>query len=163
MPAPLTAALINERNRAFWEIENARMLERMGDDAVRQTALEAMAAETNKGTPVYFQTSICQALADAEKAKRRFSRQQAQKGGRAEKSDELQTLIQKFVRHLPNLTFAQLLEKLEECKKIRDVIDEIDDGVIYFKQGPTGKSAPISGLKDRLSRAKKKIKIAQSS
>jgi hypothetical protein len=57
---------INESHRRFWENQHLLLTQRMTDVAVRETAFEAMRAEQVRGLPLYYQSSIYQALEDAE-------------------------------------------------------------------------------------------------
>jgi hypothetical protein len=154
---PMTLKAINQRNCEFWESEKGLMKSRMADDAVREIAWEALAAEATKGLPVYYQKSLYEALADAESAKRRFIADRASKAGSARKGDTLQTLIEEFVRDHPTIRELELQGKLIAHEGV-DPIQEIDEGIVFFtdRRGIT-KEANLSGLKDRLSRAKKKI------
>lgn len=78
------------------------------------------------------------------------------KGGRASKTDPLQKLIVRVVRQRPFIT-AKELESYLEAHQDADPIIEICGGIIRFwNHDGSEKSAPLSGLKDRLSRAKKK-------
>jgi len=47
--------------------------------------------------------------------------------------------------------------ELEKVRDARGGIDDIEDGTIHFVDGGHLKSAPVSGLKDRLSRAKRTV------
>jgi len=107
----------------------------------------------------------------------------ARRGGRAAKSDPLQDFILAALRIKPNITAPQLLDDLKRAAQPGGPIEEVDDEVIAFidvkderrsmekpeghpirkgkggrKPQVVGRSAQISGLKDRLSRARKKLK-----
>lgn len=69
--------------------------------------------------------------------------------------DSLQELIIKIVAKKPDINEKALLIEIEK-KRGCGVINDVDDDVIYFNHKGEEKDAPISGLKDRLSRAKKK-------
>jgi hypothetical protein len=73
------------------------------------------------------------------------------------RTDALQKLIIEIVTAKPDITQADLLHDLERCAALHDVINEIEDGEISFNDDGVLKSAPVSGLKDRLTRAKKII------
>lgn len=153
-----TLAALNRRHEEFWKTQNALMKTRMADAAIRDTAFEAMNAEQQKRVPVYYQTSIYDALAAADRAKQRCLSQQARKGGSVEKTDALQRLIEKFVEDKPDLTAPLLKNRLREHERIGPIQD-IDDEVVCFTNldGRT-KTASLSGLKHRLTRARKKIR-----
>ena len=89
----------------------------------------------------------------------------SRKGGRAHKCDALQDLIREIVLGQPHITAGQLLRVLRGSPGAGVVvsIDEESDvlageaRMIHFvDDNGTSKTASISGLKDRLSRAKKK-------
>jgi hypothetical protein len=153
----MTLKEVNRLNAEFWADQNARLKERMADRAVLDTAIEEIAAEVRKGIAPFSQSSIYEALANAERVGRRFRNQFAQKGGRAGKTDRLQTLIEQIVQGQPNISARELEAKLGN-RQDDDPIQEIDRGVIFFTDahGRT-KEGRLSGLKDRLSRAKKKV------
>lgn len=93
------------------------------------------------------------ALDEAVTGKRR-QRENAKKP----RPDALQLLIESILSEHPGVTAAGLLVEMRKPEH-GDVIDSIDDvdGVIEWRDenNPAG-TAPISGLKDRLSRARKK-------
>ncbi len=78
-------------------------------------------------------------------------------GGKAAKPDALQRLIIDLVRARPKITERELQRELEAAHDRRQVVDDIADGKIFFPKTGALKEAPISGLKDRLSRAKRKL------
>lgn len=71
--------------------------------------------------------------------------------------DALQKLIVEILTARPDLTVLQLLDELEKVKG-HGIIEDIDDGEISFSHKGKLKQAPISGLKDRISRAREKVK-----
>ena len=151
-----TISEINMKSSAFWAIETERMLERMADEALRDTALETINAELIKATPIRFQTTLEFALFDAEKKRDRFSTNFAQRGGKAKKPDALQQLIEAIVRENPSITLKLLLKKIK-AQEYEGVIDEVtDDEISFSNYNGRLKSAPLSALKHRLSRARKK-------
>lgn len=76
---------------------------------------------------------------------------------RKSRPDALQSLILGIMKSKPGMKPRELLEVLREYEG-GPVIDEITEDKIFFIQnGQGGKSAPISGLKDRMSRARKKL------
>ena len=161
----------NRRNIEFWAHQKILMGRRMADRAILETAVESVESEAKRQVAIRSQKSFEEALQDAERAKQRFIRQQARSGGKAAKADSLQKIIIDIVRRNPEIAFAQLL--LELRKQQGDgIIDEIVGTRIYFRQAGTATtsgagevigmkvisdSAPISGLKHRLTRARKKV------
>jgi hypothetical protein len=70
----------------------------------------------------------------------------------------LQSLIEKIVGERPRITARQLEEKLRSYQGL-GIIADIDEEVISFaNKDDRLKDAKVSGLKDRLSRAKAKVK-----
>jgi hypothetical protein len=152
----MTLEELNQLHEAFWADQSALLRERMADGAVLDTAIEEIAAEARKGIAPFGQSSIYEALANAQRVGRRFISQFARKGGRARKTDRLQTLIEQIVQDQPDISVRELEAKLRECQGI-DPIQEIDGDIIFFTEAhDRTKRGKLSGLKDRLSRAKKK-------
>jgi hypothetical protein len=159
---------INERNRQFWSDQSVLMEQRMADEDIVSVAMNDIHSECARQVPVYNQKSFEEALKIAADAKVRFQKHTAKsfqtafskKGGAAPKLDALQKLILEIARRNPHITQTELLDELENRERGSVVID-IDRqlGIIDFKNKSDrdGKLARISGLKDRLSRAKKKI------
>jgi hypothetical protein len=153
---------INENNSQFWERQNALLDRRIADKGLRKPALARLARERIRGLLVYYQTSIEQSLADAEEDRKWFLSRQARDAGRAKKPDALQQAILGLVGKDPSMTEAKLKDMLTR-DRFPELIVEVDDETIWFVP-PDGsrderlKGAPISGLKDRLSRAKKTLK-----
>lgn len=133
------------------------MKTRMADDAIRDTAFENLAAETQKRVSLPLQTSLYDALAAAERVGQRFVSQHSRKGGRARKTDTLQELIEQLVRRNPTITEPELLKALRRHQPI-EPIQDIEGKVVFFTthDGRT-KQAKLSGLKDRLRRAKQRL------
>jgi hypothetical protein len=97
------------------------------------------------------------ATRQASAINRRARRQLSQLGGWAKKTDRLQALILGAVRRKPSITKQQLLWHLESLKH-HGVVEDIADGIIHFtNHGGRAKEALVSGLEDRLWRAKKAL------
>ena len=161
----------NQRNRDFWADQRTLMDRRMADLAILETAVESVESENKRQVAIRSQKSFEEALLDAERAKQRFIRQQARSGGKAAKADSLQRIIADVVRQNPEIAVTQLLLELRKHQG-DGIIDEVDATRIYFRQ--TGRaamsgggevvgmkvisaSAPISGLKHRLTRARRNV------
>lgn len=153
---PVTLEGINECNRRFWDDQNLLLRRRMASSATLNAALDLLRAEQIEGVPIRHQTSLYKALEDAERTGKRFLMEHASKGGKAKKSDALQLLIEKIVKREPSISVRQLESQLEAYQGI-DIIDDIEDGSIWFTNGDSLKEAKVSGLKDRLLRAKRKL------
>ena len=149
---------INRRNKEFWQNQKNLMERRMADHAIREYAFEVISGELRKNLPMYYQTPLEQALADAERVKRRFLSEQARAGGKVIKADALNERIGQIVKRRPSVTSDDLLEMLREERGL-GVIEDVEEGKIFFTTGNgRSKSAKISGLKDRLSRAKRPLR-----
>ena len=153
-----TISEIDEGNRRFWEEQTALRDRRMADPAIREAAFVRFSDEQARGVPIRNQTTIEKLLADAEADKRRFLSQHGRKGGQTKRADALQQAILDLVRHRPEITEAKLKDILTRARFPR-LIEDVDDEKISFAQ-PDGrlKEARITGLKHRLSRAKKILK-----
>jgi transposase len=156
MSAAITLADLSKLYGEFWAAQNVLLKKRMADPAIRETAFSYMRDEMKRQVPTRFQTSIYEAHEQAEHAKQRFLAQQARKGGRAKKNDRLQEVIEEYLQRDPSLTIRGVESLLREHQGI-EPIQDIDNEFIYFTSHcNTTKKAKLSGLKDRLSRAKKK-------
>lgn len=168
-PGSASAALhkINRRNKQFWSKQSKLTVQRISDPTLYALAARDMLSEAIR---VGFreQKSLDQALADAEQsqnilleslphAEEPWRRIASRKGGRALKTDALQVLIETCVRERPDITQRQLWHRLNKHLGL-GVIRAIDSQKIEFSaRNGEPKTAPVSGLKDRLSRAKSKI------
>ena len=158
-------AMINTRNRAFWEAESAQAERRMADPDVFHRATVDMHGEVARLLPVYYQKSFEKALQDVAALSedpvllKRTHRHLSRLGGSSKKTDALQEVILEEVQKRPAITVTDLLKHLQSLQDLRQVVDDIDDGAIFFTdRNGHSKKAPVSGLKDRLSRAKKALK-----
>jgi hypothetical protein len=135
----------------------------MADAVVHELVFAMMQAEQAR-LPFDHQSSLHVLAETAEPLKTIVLEQQGRKGGRSQKTDVLQRIIIEIVRKRPRITAAQLQHILTR-EYYPHVIEDVDEESIHFTQ-PDGtkagksKEAPISGLKDRLSRAKRTLKIA---
>ena len=149
---------LNERNRSFWDDELKAAEIRMADEAVLETAIATLSSQVNRLVPVYYQMSFYEALRESETAKRRFITQQSRRAGSAEKVDALQKFILDALRAKPGMTHVELLAVLGREQNIDGPIVEVDEASVSFLDSRGRlRSAPITGLKDRLSRARKKL------
>lgn len=155
---PRTLAEINQANAEFWREQQELLTTRMGDEPTRESAFKALEAEQLRGVPLKSRMTLELALQEAELTGQNFLSAQGRKGGAASKTDALQRLIEETVKRQPNISVEELKTKLHALQGI-SAIEDIADGVIGFadRRGHS-KEAPWSGLKDRLSRAKKKIR-----
>jgi hypothetical protein len=158
---------INEQNKEFWSNQSELTVQRMSDPTLYALAMHDMRSEAIR-VSIREQKSLDQALADAEQARdslwknpaaaeRERRRSLSLKGGRAFKTDALQVLIDTCVRKAPNMSQRELWHQLRKPLGL-GVIKAIDNQKIEFldRDGKL-KTSPVSGLKDRLSRAKSRI------
>lgn len=155
---------MNEQRRQFWLEQSELLSIRSCDPALCEIAVRDIAMEAERMVPVKYRKSLEQALADAENSRAIVQRAFSHKGGKASKADALQCLIVEIVRNDPKIARRQLLQRLRKMAEDgHPVVFEVDEGsdvlcdeaAIHFKDKGTPKTAPVSGLKDRLSRAKK--------
>ena len=152
---PTTPKELNEEYDRFWKEQAELLHRRMANDAVREAAL-GLIREQELHLPVRYRFSLEAALEKAEKTGQRCSAEWSRKGGKAKKTDTLQLVIEKIVADRPSTTLRQLEQQLRALERI-EVIDEIADDLISFTAANGRfKGAKLSGLKHRLSRAKKK-------
>jgi hypothetical protein len=151
-----TIAQINERNEAFWKCEVIHMKQRITDDAVCKAAMISMEAEAAR-LPLYWRTTFEAVLRDAAGAKRHFLSHMGRDGRDARKPDVLQQQIIELVRRNPTLTERQLRDHLETNSRVPPIVDINDETISFTNPDGELREAKLSGLKDRLSRAKKAI------
>src|SRR5260370_36840992 len=106
---------LNERHRRFWEIQNPLRDRRIADEAIREVAFARLRSELARRIPAYYQGTIEQFLADAERDRDWFLSQLGRKGGRAKKSDPLQQAILYLVRRDPYITERKLKDILSSA------------------------------------------------
>lgn len=163
--AVLTAQDLNEQNRRFWSIQSELLDKRMSDELLYTIATMDVCSETLRQVPIYSQKSLEQALADAEKIKSACQTAFSRKGGSTPRCDALQGLIEEIVREKMKITQGQLLRELKGARGAGTVIpdekvDRVPDSgnwIHFVDEKGKPKQASTSGLKDRLSRAKRKI------
>jgi hypothetical protein len=158
----ITISELNELNDRFWKEQTPLRDRRIADEAIRATAFARLSSELVRGFPFRYLLSIEQLLADAEGDKQRFLSHQARNGGRAKKSDALQHAIEDLVRRDPHITVAKVRDLLTR-ERYPGLIEDVDGEEISFvwfdrRRRQRSKQAAISGLKDRLSRAKNALK-----
>jgi hypothetical protein len=166
----LTLKEINQRNKSFWDKQNALRNARAKDPLLVAMLNYELQSPYYRFCPVAFQKSVEQIFEDAEERKKLVLshcepairqdalREQARNAGKNKRPDGLQQLIQAIVRANPVITSAQLLEEFQTFPRPEPVIDVDEKDVIFrvrIGSGEVSKSARISALKDRLSRAKK--------
>jgi hypothetical protein len=160
---------LNKLNTEFWARENTVRDERIGDPLLLELLRKRLCSPTFSLTPVYYQNSIEQILHDAAEQKRTFLKycetsirqsartEQARQAGKKKKPDALQQIIVDLAHRNPSITGTQLLGKLRDHPDVSEVTETEIDFDHRIGSHITTKTVRISGLKDRLSRAKKKL------
>ena len=149
---------INQANAEFWSRRRQLLQERLANAAICEIAFGTLQSEQFRQIPFLKCLSFEDALHGAEHASRLVLARLARKGGTTRKPDALQGLIETIVTRRRDITLAELIIELHARQSVRDVIQDIDDDSVCFAANDGSKVAPLSGLKDRLSRAKKKIR-----
>ena len=157
-------AAINRRNQQFFIEQAALLYRRAQDTALTINALRELDSARDMGVPIKYWKSFERGLAEAELARDIVFKVSGRKGGRPLGSDALQRVIVTIVSRRQEIKVHQLLKQL---RKMAEGDDPVILGVdkesalcageipkILFCDGGE-KTAPISGLKDRLYRAKK--------
>lgn len=148
----------NQRNRAFW-VEQSRKADRLqANPWILQRVLRVIASEASRGVPSDSRIDFGEALEEADADRRSVLEDQGRHGGRARRRDPLQERIIEIVSRSPEITERELLSRLRNEER-GPVIQDIDGDEIWFNgRDGISKSASLSGLKDRLSRAKKRCR-----
>jgi hypothetical protein len=149
---------LNSQNRAFWDAQSPLLPQRLDDELVRACVLNMLRIEQAR-LPVDGQNSLDELAEQVATVKRMFLSEQGRKGGSAKKTDALQQRIIEIVSTRPTITEKQLREMLQARTWHDSVIEGVEDGKIIFCARIGSREfldeAPVAGLKDRLSRAKK--------
>ena len=157
---------INQANQQFWTEQQILMDSRTSDELLVELALADLNSEYDRGVPIRARKTFEKAFDDVEKVRRLLHVKFSQKGGKKRKRDVLQEMIDGFVSENPNISEKDLLSRLKE-ENGEGTIESIGSEaaciagdyplICYVDDKGNQKTAPVHGLKDRLSRAKKKI------
>jgi DNA-binding HxlR family transcriptional regulator len=163
-------ALLKNLNKTHAVVyaEQGRKLREQLNETTLEIALGQRQSEADRGIPI-MNWSFESAINDAVGVSALVKAEQARRAGRSKKTDTLQELILDIVRANQKITVAELLTRLRELDH-KGIIEGVDtpekpNPQIYFiDRNGHGDQAPISGLKDRLTRARKVIakEIAQT-
>jgi predicted phosphohydrolase len=158
---------INKMNADFWDVESKKLKERLKDPALRNAAMARLKSEALRGVRVHDQLTLDGALAEEEQMalknaghiEKRVISARARRAASMEKVDALQSFINLAVEQKPSIQVPELLDKVRAEAGSGGRIQEVVEGSIWFV-GTHDKSrkSRISGLKDRLWRAKQKLK-----
>lgn len=110
---PNELAEINRLNRDFWDQESPRARARMEDPLIREHVEKQLRWEESAQVRVRARKTTEFISAEAELLCRSVLRAQGRKGGKAEKTDPLQRLIEQKVAENPRITGPKLLEMLK--------------------------------------------------
>lgn len=155
---PNRLAGINVRNAVFYAERWVHTQRRMTDAGLLLSALDVLADESSR-LPLYFRRPIELLLEEAERKRIFFMGLNGRKGGK--RKDALQTIIEGIVRRKPDIDGNGLLHWLRNESRNGTVQDVAKGKVTFVNSKGTLKSAKISALKHRLSRARKKL-VAKS-
>jgi hypothetical protein len=129
--------------------------------------MKDLSSESERMVAFGSRKSYEQGLADADYSRGVFWEDFSRRGGKVAKTDALQSWIMEAVRAERGISTHELLLKIKKLANLGHSIfarvgresgfSESDSDHIYFDNNGKPKTAPVSGLKDRLSRAKKEI------
>ena len=150
----ITIEAINERNKCFWQETNEYVEDTIVNRiSVVEEALGEIRIESTS-RPLYSRRPLEKVLKDVD-AKRKLHQSEFSKlGGKAGKPDKLNVLISQIVERNLAISCLELLDALR-LRQHTSSIQSIENDEILLSDR---KVVPVSGLKDRLSRAKKKIR-----
>ena len=147
---------LNERAREFWDLRNAELERRMSDSTVAQLAADRVKSDVDRHVPFHSRISFYEAAEEAERHKAIFKRSYALEIASKERPDRLQEFIMAALERDPHLTAPKLHELLRKAQYTGS-IRLVTDGIVEFNdRDGREKQAAAAGLKDRLSRARKK-------
>jgi len=156
-----TLSNLNTRHRKFWDEQNRLCDERLADPPLRKMALARITDEYRRSVPARSQATLELALQQAEENRRVVLSDQGRLGRAKRPKDALTIFIEAQVRQTPLISERDLLQDFRRRAGAPDTVIAVDDeDIIYCDSQGKEHKAPIAGLKDRLSRAKK---LARSS
>jgi hypothetical protein len=166
--APRSAAELNSLNALVWSQRSEWLEAKLNDQDLCLIAYNDLTSELSRKLPFHDRLSFEGALAKAEATIVLVRRAIGSRGGKAERTDPLQSVILEAVREQPTIQRNELLHLLRKLareehavvwqvdEKSRLLVDQEEQ--IHFMDGGRIATAPVSGLKDRLFRARKKIR-----
>jgi hypothetical protein len=161
----VTIQEINQANQLFWSNQQILMNLRTLDLSLLELALADLKSEHDRGVPVRAQKTIEKAFEDLENLSTLLHVRFSQKGGQKRKSDVLQDMVDGFVSENPDISEKDLLSRLkkeigegtiESIQSEADCLAGEQPLISYVDENGKELKASVRGLKDRLSRAKKK-------
>jgi hypothetical protein len=161
----VTIQEINQANQRFWSHQRILMNLRTSDKTLLELALADLKSEHDRGVPVRAQKTIEKAFEDVENLRTLLHARFSRKGGQKRKSDVLQDMVDGFVSQNPDISEKDLLSRLkkeigegtiESIESEADCLAGDQPLTRYVDENGKEMKASVRGLKDRLSRAKKK-------
>jgi hypothetical protein len=153
---PDQMALLNARSRAKW-VEKSRMIgETLADEGTCALVLKDLARQTMYGD--FRRYSLYESSIHATENQWLVLSALGKKGKKARQPNAFDLLCTDIVKRRPHLSEIDFLEAIKAQQGLGVVID-IDDAAIHVAtDGKPIQEIPISGLKDRLCRLKKKLR-----
>ena len=148
------SAEINKRHEMFYAERHANTLRRIQDPVLYRAACDEMISES-KIRPLYERAPLEFHLERAEQRRRFFMGSNGKKGGK--RKDALQVLIERHVVKNPAVDQTGLLHFIRRQAGNGTIQDVSDDTIIFVNSAYQLRDAKVSGLKDRLSRAKRDL------
>ena len=149
-------AAISRKHAEFWAVQSPLAERRVADEVLRDYAMGQIADDAVRDVPIYYRKSYEHLLDDAAALQQSVLTRQARRAATAKRPDALQTLIAKILQQNPNSTSTMLLCRLEQMVGDVEEVVTLNQTVIEFIDRGRVRSAKISGLKDRLHRARRR-------
>ncbi len=151
----------NARNRVFWEERNKEFWRQLGHSFIVEQVMKDVQRDIDRHVPVGFRLSMEDLAELNEERLKDTQRYSARRGGLAKKTDALQQRIIELVRGNPQLTSAGVLAKLRDTQGPAGVVCDVTEQHISIERSDGRiEDVPISGLKDRVSRARKALRTS---
>jgi hypothetical protein len=163
---------ISELN-SYYKSYYAEIAERsdvlLRDPVIAQVAAADIHNDLNK--PFQQQKQFYSALLDAERAvsitrnalasdellRKQIIRESAKRAASAKRTNALQALIASHLAENPGASNMDVFEMLNRAAR-GGVVHDIEEGFIHWVDGGREKKTPVSALKHRISRERKKLK-----
>jgi hypothetical protein len=148
--------LANSRSRAKW-VEKSRMIdETLADEGTCALVLKDLARQTMYGD--FRRYSLYESSIHATENQALVLSALGKKGKKARRPDAFELLCTDIVKRWPQISEIEFVEAITARKGL-GVVSDVDEAEIHVTiDGKLIQEIPISGLKDRLSRLKKKLR-----
>jgi hypothetical protein len=149
-------ALLNSRSRAKW-VEKSHMIgEALADEGTCALVLKDLARQTLYGD--FQRYSLYESSIHATENRTLVLSTLGKKGKEARRPDAFELLCTDIVKRWPQISEMEFVEAIKARKGL-GVVSDIDEAEIHVAiDGKPIREIPISGLKDRLCRLKKKLR-----